>query len=140
MGGAAGPSLYDSGALTFAGTPGTFTPVTINPNVVVSAGTPYILFFSTVGESQSSPSAVTQWGVPGVFNDVYPGGDLLFSNNSSSYTDPWDSFFGTGSEFVFKANIAVPGPLPLAGAAAAYGWSRRIRRRTINSLRPSSEA
>jgi len=36
----------------------------------------------------------------------------------------------TISNFVFTATYeTVPGPLPLAGAAAAFAWSRRIRRR-----------
>ena len=42
---------------------------------------------------------------------------------------------GTGviSNFVFEAEYeAVPGPLPLLGAAAAFGWSRRLRKR-LNS-------
>ena len=32
----------------------------------------------------------------------------------------------------------VPGPLPLAGAAAALGWSRRLRRRIRGSQRPQT--
>ena len=42
---------------------------------------------------------------------------------------------GTGviSNFVFEAEYeAVPGPLPLLGAAAAFAWSRRLRKR-LNS-------
>lgn len=36
----------------------------------------------------------------------------------------------TISNFVFTATYeTVPGPLPLAGAAAAFAWSRRLRRR-----------
>jgi len=33
---------------------------------------------------------------------------------------------------------SVPGPLPLFGATAAFGWSRRLRRRTLQSSRPSA--
>lgn len=37
---------------------------------------------------------------------------------------------GTISNFVFTATYSeVPGPLPLAGAAAGFAWSRRLRRR-----------
>jgi hypothetical protein len=35
-------------------------------------------------------------------------------------------FFGAG----FATPVPTPGPLPLFGAAAAFGWSRRLRRRT----------
>ncbi len=30
-----------------------------------------------------------------------------------------------------SAPVAAPGPLPLFGAAAAFGWSRRLRRRLV---------
>jgi hypothetical protein len=30
-------------------------------------------------------------------------------------------------------NVAVPGPLPLFGAAAAFGYSRKLRKRIVNS-------
>jgi hypothetical protein len=30
--------------------------------------------------------------------------------------------------------VTVPGPLPLLGAAAAFGWSRRLRRRIATPL------
>jgi hypothetical protein len=30
-------------------------------------------------------------------------------------------------------STAVPGPLPLLGAAAAFGWTRRLRRRIITA-------
>ncbi|PZV05355.1 MAG: hypothetical protein DCF23_03575 [Cyanobium sp.] len=32
-------------------------------------------------------------------------------------------------EVIVGAPTAVPGPLPLLGAAAAFGWSRRLRNR-----------
>jgi hypothetical protein len=35
------------------------------------------------------------------------------------------------------AEVHVPGPLPLLGAAAAFGWSRRLRRRIATACRPS---
>ncbi len=34
----------------------------------------------------------------------------------------------------------VPGPLPLLGAGAAYGWSRRLRRRIAASLSTPPQA
>jgi uncharacterized repeat protein (TIGR03803 family) len=56
-------------------------------------------------------------------------------------------FYGTASEggvnnfgtvFKFDAGVtnpAVPGPLPLMGATAAFGWSRKLRRR-VQQVRP----
>lgn len=35
-----------------------------------------------------------------------------------------------------RANTGVPGPLPLLGGMAAFGWSRRMRRRVFLSPRP----
>jgi hypothetical protein len=41
---------------------------------------------------------------------------------------------GTISNFTFVADyVTVPGPLPLAGAAAAFAWSRRLRQRLKSS-------
>jgi hypothetical protein len=43
---------------------------------------------------------------------------------------------GTGviDNFVFTAEYDVPGPLPVVGAAAAFAWSRRLRKR-LNSAK-----
>ena len=128
--GPTGPSLYDSGTLAFSGTSGTFLPVTTSTGgLAVSAGTSYVLFLSTVGESNTNTIAGTAWGY--IASDVYPGGDFVFSNDPTSYTTAWDSSFGTGNELAFKANINedVPGPVPLFGAAAAFGFSRKLRSR-----------
>ena len=40
-----------------------------------------------------------------------------------------------GAPGFFRPNLAepVPGPLPLAGALASFGWSRRLRRRVLSS-------
>jgi hypothetical protein len=132
--GPTGSSIYNSGTLSFSGTSGTFSPVTINTGgVSVSANTPYVLFFSTVGETQTA-SNYTDWGWLGRDRDVYSGGDFVFSNDPSSFTDPWSRLF-TGTDLAFKANIAdaapsnVPGPLPVLGIAAAFGFSRKLRKR-----------
>lgn len=44
--------------------------------------------------------------------------------------------FGTAviSDFQFVAEYDVPGPLPVVGAAAAFAWSRRLRKR-LNSAK-----
>ena len=35
---------------------------------------------------------------------------------------------------LLRTPSAVPGPLPLFGAAAAFGWSRRLRKRIATPL------
>jgi hypothetical protein len=51
-------------------------------------------------------------------------------------TNSWDSQTVTISNFSAPSAptppAGVPGPLPLFGAGAAYGWSRRLRRRLSN--------
>ena len=46
---------------------------------------------------------------------------------------------GTGAIYAFDSGVRdsnpVPGPMPLIGATAAFGWSRRLRRR-IQAVRP----
>ena len=137
--GPTGSSIYNSGTLSFSGTSGTFSPVTINTGiggVSLSAGTSYVLFFSTVGETQTASNFAdwrSDWGWLGNPSNAYSGGDFVFSNNPSSFTAPWDSHI-TGTDLAFKANIAdapsnVPGPLPILGLAAAFGFSRKLRKR-----------
>jgi hypothetical protein len=53
---------------------------------------------------------------------------LRKTNNTGSPTN--SNATATISNFVFTATYeTVPGPLPLVGAAAAFAWSRRLRRR-----------
>ena len=40
-----------------------------------------------------------------------------------------DSCCGRASTTISNFNVAVPGPLPLFGVGAAFGWSRRLRER-----------
>jgi hypothetical protein len=44
-----------------------------------------------------------------------------------------DSCCGRASSTISNFNVAVPGPLPLFGAAAAFGYSRKLRKRIVNS-------
>lgn len=55
---------------------------------------------------------------------------LTKSNNLGLNLGQPTNATATISNFVFTATYeTVPGPLPLAGAAAAFAWSRRLRRR-----------
>jgi hypothetical protein len=83
------------------------------------------------------------------------GGLSVSTDNGDSWTN-FTTADGLGGDFVFGVyasdgylyaatdgglSIAqlsgepVPGPLPLLGAGAAFGWSRRLRRRLPVSLR-----
>jgi hypothetical protein len=69
------------------------------------------LYVSTTNPSQNSPT-------PGVLG-------------AGTYTF-WIQQISGDSRYTFTvqtSGTAAPGPLPLAGAAAAFGWSRRLRRR-----------
>jgi hypothetical protein len=83
--------------------------------------------------------------------------NLLASFDGTNGSDPYGPyaaltaagngfFYGTtpngganyqGAIFAFDSGVRdpVPGPLPLMGAGAAFGWSRRLRRR-IQQVRP----
>lgn len=137
--GPTGASLFNSGTLSFSGTPGIFSEVNINTGgISVSAGIPYVLLLSTVGETNTTYNS-TSWGLVDSASVVYSGGDFVYSNNQFSLTDPWDGGF-IGSDLAFKANItssanttSVPGPLPLLGIAAAFGYTRQLRKRIKGS-------
>jgi hypothetical protein len=74
------------------------------------------------------PTPICQVGFVG-------GGDL---GNSG---DPQAGYFKEGTDLKFDAvkppASSVPGPLPLFGAAAAFGYSRKLRKR-IKSIRTSA--
>jgi MYXO-CTERM domain-containing protein len=96
---------------------------------------------------------------PGDFNFVIPDGDyfptgadsatkvpMLTTISGQASTGTWrlrisDPAIGdTGSLGSWSLNLQgsaahpVPGPLPLLGAGAAFGWSRRLRKRSRAAL------
>jgi hypothetical protein len=137
-------SYNDVFALSLNGTnlaliPGTSTPVSINN---VNNGNP---FGSTPNSNpafyRNNPSNAieTQYdGLTTVLKSVTPGltsgveYELSFAIADAG-DDKLDSgvFLKGGSIKEAVPNTdSVPGPLPLLGAGAAFGWSRRLRRRT----------
>lgn len=94
---------------------------TTGQNVVYYNGTgffqPFVDYNSTTlpvdgGYNYSGSPGGDLYPVP-----LYPQGDIIS---------------GPGDRGFFNANFstsAVPGPLPVMGAAAAFGWSKRMRRR-----------
>jgi hypothetical protein len=98
--------------------------------------------------------APTVDGIAGAkFNPALAAANTPFSGSVSNYATVVDGqtigFFhtktsgggngdstGVISNFVFEATyqyVDVPGPLPLAGAAAGFAWSRRLRNRLRNA-------
>ena len=79
------------------------------------------------------------------FNNSFDGGQSLFLGNVGIFRSELSSYSATDSVpyynrdpdptpsntllFTPVSPASVPGPLPLFGAAAALGWSRRLRRR-----------
>lgn len=55
------------------------------------------------------------------------GSTLQFPTIATDTTPAW-----------IGGNFAVPGPLPVLGAGAAFGWSRRLRRRVVAASRSDS--
>ncbi|MCX5950692.1 MAG: hypothetical protein NT158_05890, partial [Cyanobacteria bacterium] len=68
--------------------------------------------------------------------DLLP--ELIAVFNLPSYVryDNLDNNTSPGNTLRFTplATASVPSPLPLFGAAAAYGWSRQLRRRIKTSV------
>lgn len=104
-----------------------------------SASSPIItdilgISFKFTGSSTIGPN-------PGPFNDtanLYNSPALNTYNPVNRITS--DILYGGGSGEVIASSTlipanAVPGPLPLMGAAAAFGWSRRLRRRVSGRTR-----
>ena len=65
--------------------------------------------------------------------------DLLIDLDAEDYyaptvnTAPQKGFMTVNLSFETVPTVQTPGPLPLIGAAAAFGWSRKIRRRINKS-------
>jgi hypothetical protein len=129
-----GSELWNSGPNVFQGTAGSFSEVTHSTGGIgLSPGTSYIAFLSTVG--QPSSDGYNNWGS---FQDLLPGLSWTWSNDGSSFLTTWDGPFFPGN-FAFKATItSTPAPLPLFGGAAAFGLSRRLRKRVHAARHPES--
>ncbi len=111
-------------------------PDSLNSDPQSSVG--YVI--ATVGDFSNAPGNV-------LFETANSSFDSRFLNVGNGFNDALDSsgFFavpvydgGVGTSGYFNANLAsvvspstasVPGPLALGGGVAAFGWSRRLRRR-----------
>ena len=139
---------YGSGTFTTADvvpTAGVTYPITAISGTYNRAGTIYnILGLSTdVGAdntfqwngTSSSPIIATYDGISfqvsdGVIaSDVKMYYDNFSSNDFEPISETTTSFPGSDGSVSTSSLNPVPGPLPLFGAAVAYSWSRRLRRR-----------
>ena len=83
------------------------------------------------GSGQVVTKTIVGGGNPLVSIDGDPVGPVPLSGTSISVTDSWDLNPATGTIMAISNTYTqtVPGPLPLLGAGAAFGFSRRIRNR-----------
>lgn len=79
-----------------------------------------------------NPLLPSSYETSGTYTGTVKAGDLFGFGLISSNPSTWQTGIATGTitNFQFIAEYSeVPGPLPLAGAAAGFAWSRRLRRR-----------
>ncbi len=109
------------------------TPILLPESLIINDPTNtkgYVI--SAIGDFSGTGGAVQfESGIP-TADPKFEGG----GNGYSYYTDP-NMFYpipiypgGVGFNGYFNANLSfVPGPLPVLGAAASFGWARRLRQR-----------
>ena len=117
----------------------TFTIISATNTPAAGWGT----FTNFVGGSGIDVSGGQVTGSDVWFKNIFDGGqDLYLGNignlapelsNSAFSVYTYDTSPGSTNTLLFTAAspapASVPGPLPLFGAGAAFGWSRRLRRR-----------
>lgn len=126
-------------------TPGmTSSPVTLTPNLVTGAGVQTVVstlsgaYSGTVTAAPANTVALqsyfTQTGVAVTsYSTAYSFMSSPVGGFGSADLDPADGTSAVFSGQVFIEYQYVPGPLPLLGAGAAFGWSRRLRKRIKNA-------
>jgi hypothetical protein len=95
-------------------------------------GTPVFSF-----SDSSSLGVISAANLLNIFQDDAPTGGSESSSGSVAGLRIFDNVL-TDAEVaaldLLRTPSAVPGPLPLFGAAAAFGWSRRLRKRIATPL------
>ena len=92
-----------------------------------------------IGESPTSTSGNQNTLTSGIYNIVFGTsgipGTLQYTAFTNVTTNPFEQ--KSGGSIIINVNdpnpptTAVPGPLPVLGAGAAFGYSRRLRRRIL---------
>ncbi len=115
----------------------TFTIISATNTPAAGWGT----FSNYVGGSGIDVSGGQVTGSDVYFDNIFDGGQNLFLGNQNSINPELASPGSLITNFDINASstntllftaaspASVPGPLPLFGAGAAFGWSRRLRRR-----------
>jgi len=123
---ATGPMLYSSGEQTYSG--GGFETYTFNTgSLALTPNQQYVLFIN----ASSNFATSGQTGQAIIFNDVYSGGNFVFSNNDDNFelltTNAWDSRL-SDTDLAFTASfVAVPietDALPVLGSTIFFGLGR----------------
>ncbi len=98
---ATGSALYTSAVNSY--TPGTgYTPVTFFPEIPVTPGFEYVLFFSTGGLQAGRPASTIYWG--GDTADAYPQGSFVFQNaTNANFLTGW--VVASGEDLAFSADF-----------------------------------
>ena len=108
----------------------TSTDATLNPSLQIAFDENFqTLYGHTFSEnSNGSLTPAGGWGTV----DTATGAYTPFTGSNAFLTPPLRDIAGASTQEVY-----VPGPLPVVGAAAAFGWTRRLRRRLAQAGRRS---
>ena len=111
---------FGSGIKAFGG----YFYVTDGPGNIVATPLQISLNSNSFATTKTSTSTTTFYGF---ISDMDLIDATITKNNFQRYVTAGTVIVGTPA----SAPVAAPGPLPLFGAAAAFGWSRRLRRRLV---------
>ena len=127
-----GTSLPITGLSTFAAATNTFQWAGYSSPVISTFGG---ISWSVAG--QPDRNLYCRFGSPSFCitqsSTFKPVTDIIFAPDASGQNP-----LAINSSSLSSVTEAVPGPLPLLGAAAAFGWSRRLRRR-LRSATPMAQ-
>ena len=143
---ASGPALSQSAPFTIAANnTNTFTLVTATSGAAVTAGSKYVILFTTSGLESGQPISAAGFGISP--KTSYSSGAFVYMNNGDDHSQLTSSTFTTfvqGSNLAFKANFgpaAVPEPsqtLAFAcGALGLIGMVTARRRKTHGKASPA---
>jgi hypothetical protein len=105
-----------------------FTEVDINSNAISSSNPPSVLIGTYTFTGANSPVVLTSTNGSPDLGPVNGGPTTITVNNN--FNGSGGAIDSMQNSFQQRANTdKVPGPLPLLGAGAAFGFSRRIRSR-----------